>query len=37
MMIGGIRWYMYAGDGEMWYLHPHGTWTCNFSAQIQGP
>jgi hypothetical protein len=37
MMIGGIRWYMYAEDGEMWYLHHHGAWTCDFAAHAQDP
>jgi hypothetical protein len=36
-MIGGIRWYTCAEDGEMWYLHPHGAWTCTFAAQARDP
>jgi len=36
-MIGGILWYMCAEDGEMWYLHRHGAWTCDFVAHAQDP
>jgi len=32
VMMGGIRWFTCAEDGEMWCLHHPVACTCDFSA-----